>query len=443
MRLLKRYLIKEALYAVLACSFLWGNATAFAGARKSSEDSKPGKSKTRNIVVLISDGCGFNHVAAAGLYQHGKTGAQIYESFPVSIAMSTYAADQEYDPDRAWKKFDYVSSRCTDSAAAATAISTGFKTYLGAIGVGIDKLPLLHLLERAEQIGKATGVVTSVQLSHATPAGFVAHNESRGNYEQIAKEMIYESAVDLIMGCGHPWFDADGDSLSTACSFEVVGGKTTWNELVAGTAGGDADGDGIADPWKLIQTRREFQQLISGPTPKRVIGVAQVAATLQQSRSGNKFAEPYVVPLIETVPTIEEMTKAALNVLDDDPDGFFLMIEAGGAVDWASHPNQPGRMIEEQIAFDKSVEAVVEWVENNSNWHETLVIVTSDHECGYLTGPGSGQTTEGPVWNPLLNNGAGKAPGMEWHSSGHTNSLVPLIRQRSRRKTAADTHQKC
>ncbi len=118
---------------------------------------------------------------------------------------------------------------------------------------------------------------------------------------------------------------------------------------------------------------------------------------MQSNRSGDGYADPFVVPLIDTVPTLEEMTKAALNILDDDPDGLFLMIE-GGAVDWASHANQSGRMIEEHIDFDNSVQAVVDWVQKNSNWGETLLIVTSDHETGYLTGPGSD-----PSWMPLIN----------------------------------------
>ena len=115
------------------------------------------------------------------------------------------------------------------------------------------------------------------------------------------------------------------------------------------------------------------------------------------------------------------MTKAALNILDDDPDGIFLMVE-GGAVDWASHANQSGRLIEEQIDFDNAVEAVVDWVQRNSNWGETLLVVTGDHECGYLTGPGSD-----PSWEPVVNNGEGALPGLEWHSGNHTNSLIPFF----------------
>jgi alkaline phosphatase len=279
----------------------------------------------------------------------------------------------------------------------------------------------LHAIELAEQKGKATGVVTSVEWSHATPAAFVAHNVSRSNYASIAQEMIHDSAVDVIMGCGHPWFGQSGEPLDSPNTFKYVGGEATWDALVTGTAGDDANGDGVDDPWKLIQARVEFQALMNGPTPTRVLGTAQVYQTLQQRRVGNRFADPYAVPLTNTVPTLEEMTRAAINVLEDDSDGFFLMVE-GGAIDWASHGNQLGRMIEEHIDFDNAVQAVMEWVQANSNWGETLLIVTGDHETGYLTGPGSD-----PIWEFIVNNGAGDLPSVEWHSLSHTNSLIPLV----------------
>ncbi|NPV47049.1 MAG: alkaline phosphatase, partial [Armatimonadetes bacterium] len=116
-----------------------------------------------------------------------------------------------------------------------------------------------------------------------------------------------------------------------------------------------------------------------------------------------------------------QVTEAALRVLGADPDGLFLMVE-GGAVDWAAHSNYAGRMIEEQMDFGDAVAAVVRWVERHSSWDETLLIVTADHETGCLTGPGSG-----PEWKPLVGKGKGQIPGLEWHSGGHTNSLVPVF----------------
>ena len=371
--------------------------------------------------MMISDGCGYNHVDAASIYQHGKTDAQIYHLFPIQYGLSTYMSGGRYDPDRVWSQFTYVQSGYTDSAASATALSAGVKTYSGAIGVGTDRNPVKHMGERAEELGKATGVVTSVEISHATPAGFVAHNTSRNNYEQIAREMILDSKTDVIMGCGNPMFNDNGSPAVN--SYQYVGGKAVWDGLVAGAADfdlngdgtmdnsvEDADDDGVPDAWTLIQELPEFQALMSGPTPNRVIGVPQAYTTLQQKRSSSAFNE--------NVPTLEEMTIAALNVLDNDPDGLLLMIE-GGAVDWAGHSNQSMRMIEEEIDFNNSVAAVVDWVTLNSNWNETLVIVTGDHETGHLTGPGTG-------WQPIVNNGAGNLPGMKWNSGSHTNSLIPF-----------------
>jgi alkaline phosphatase len=228
------------------------------------------------------------------------------------------------------------------------------------------------------------------------------------------------------MGCGNPLYNNDGKP-NVLHDYKYISSKD-WSALSAGTAGGDADGDGLPDHWTLIQTRAQFQALATGPTPKRVCGILQVNETLEEKRSGSSSGAPYEVPLTQTVPTLEEMTRAALNVLDNNPNGFFVMIE-GGAVDWTAHSNESGRLIEEMNDFNKSVEAVINWVNTESSWDETLVIVTADHETGYLTGPHSGQPLFGskPVWNDLVSKGPGQLPDFEWHSGSHTNSLVPFF----------------
>lgn len=385
----------------------------------------------KNIILFISDGCGYNQVEAATLYQYGQTGKQIYQRFPVTYAMSTYPVNgQGYDPQLAWASFDYVRNKPTDSAASATTIATGSKTLNGYIGMDPDGKPLENIIERVEKAGKATGVVTSVEFSHATPAAFVAHNISRNNYEEIGAYMILDSKLEVIMGCGHPLFD-DDSKLRANADYRYVGSKDIWKMLTIGTIGNDSDGDGTTDPWVLIENRLDFQKLMTGPTKKRIIGIPRVATTLQESRSGDEKAAPFSVPFTKNVPTLEEMTKGAINVLDQDPDGFFLMVE-GGAIDWASHSNLSGRMIEEEISFNRAVESAVAWVDKFSNWDETIIIVTGDHETGYLTGPGSdpqedsANMNRNEIWKPLVNNGEGHQPGMEWHSEGHTNSLIPF-----------------
>jgi alkaline phosphatase len=240
------------------------------------------------------------------------------------------------------------------------------------------------------------------------------------------------------MGAGHPLFDDDGqktdgilydeygNEVPAEFVYAYVGGQKLWDEIIEGKAGGDADGDGKLDPWTYIESRDDFLALMEGDTPKRVLGTARTISTLQQMRTrdpgDNNDLTPYEVPFNRDVPTLVEMTRGALNVLDEDPDGFLLMVE-GGAVDWASHGNRTGRMIEEMDDFNASVEAVISWVDQNDAWDETLVIVTGDHECGYLLGPGSGSPD---IFTEVIDNGPGRMPGCQFYSSSHTNSLIPL-----------------
>jgi alkaline phosphatase len=400
----------------------------------------------KNIIVLISDGWGINHIKATDYYQYGETGTQIYQQFPINTWMATFfqkgpyfsgyeAWDNGYNSEEAWTDFNYINEAPTGSAAAATSMASGKKTYKRSIGMSLEGEPLYNITQRAKDLGKAAGIITSVQLSHATPAAYVAHIADRGSYSDIARDMILNSKVDVIMGCGHPYYN--NDNQYSQQSFRYIGGESSWADLVAGNTvfaeaainGNnqvqDCNGDGTPDAWTLIDEVRDFKSLQTGPTPKRVFGVAQCNATLQYNRSGDYNADPFEVPYNRNVPSLEIMTKGALNVLDNNETGFFLMVE-GGAVDWAGHGNNSGRMIEEQIDFNKSVEAVVNWVEQNSSWDETLVIVTGDHETGYLTGPNSGEIDGVPVWNEIENNGAGNLPGMEWHSYEHTNQLIPF-----------------
>ena len=199
-----------------------------------------------------------------------------------------------------------------------------------------------------------------------------------------------------------------------------MGGAETWNGLVDGTLDvSDADGDGNDDAWTLIQSKEAFEELQTGETANRVIGVPQVHTTLQQARGGDAQSDAYTVEQNSNVPGLDVMAKGALNVLDNDQDGFFLMVE-GGAIDWTGHANQSGRLIEEQAAFNDAVKGVYEWVEENSNWGETLLIVTGDHETGYLTG-------NKDVYDEVENNGVGVMPTMAWNSGDHSNQLVPFF----------------
>jgi alkaline phosphatase len=148
-----------------------------------------------------------------------------------------------------------------------------------------------------------------------------------------------------------------------------------------------------------------------------------VGTTLQQARKkGASTDDPALdTPLNTSVPSLATMVQGALNILDDRPAGFFLMVE-GGAPDWAAHDNQMGRLLQEQIAFQEAVEAVVAWVQTHSSWDETLVVITADHETGMLWGPESDTVP----FAPLVDRGPGCVPGFKFNSEKHTNSLVPV-----------------
>ena len=414
----------------------------------------------KNVILFISDGCGFNHVDATSYYQYGKTGEQIYEKFPVTIAMSThYAGGSVYNSDSAWADFNWVKKRATDSAASGTAMATGKKTYKKALSVDTLRQPLENIADKFEKEGKSTGVISTVPFSNATPAVFVAHNVNRQNYKDIAKEMIMESKTDVIMGGGHPFYNPDGTlvnelaerfigekeiwdlnnggkpissedgKLRPESEYRYVGGKEVWDLLSAGKAGNDIDGDGNIDYWNLIQDRKSFQKYMTGETPSRLIGVFKSGQASQVERDTiNEKWTPFSVPFIETIPTLKEMTMAAINVLDENQNGFFLMAE-GGAVDWAAHEHVLNRTIEEQIDFNLAIEAACNWVEENSSWDETLIIVTADHETAYLVGPGSNSKEAKSIsekWKPIINNGKNVMPSVEWFDDEHTNSLVPF-----------------
>lgn len=369
-----------------------------------------GAQTPKNVILMISDGCGYNQIAATNYYTTGKVKAQPYESFPVVMPMSTSSATgQAYDGQAAKQDATWVTLKPTDSAASGTALATGTKTYDAAIGVDLEKNPLLNLTQRAQLSGKSSGVVTTVPLSHATPAAFVAHNETRKDYEGIARDMILNGSAEVIIGGGHPWFDENGQSVSEP-NFQYVGGQELWDALRSGQAAN------LEGKWTLVERKGTFDSLAAGllPMPERVVGVAPVRETLQQKRRGGVPATDTVgqVPLNASVPHLSTLSQVALRALSRDTAGFFLMIE-GGAIDWAGHENALARLVEEEMDFNAAVRSVIQWIEAHGGWEKNLLVVTADHETGYLTG--------------LKGRGKGKLPEYQWNSTSHTNQLVPLF----------------
>lgn len=386
--------------------------------------------EAKNVILMISDGLGFNGWEAAKYYQ----GSLPYDNSDFNFyGMTTYmnnvkdldsgnmldsdssdvkgadaalhnwaAVPQGYDKTQMWSDFEYHRNNqsyngFTDSAAAATAMYTGQKTYNSAVSYGVNGQELETIAEIAADLDKATGAISSVQFSHATPAAVYAHTNYRYNKTDIATQAI-NSDLDVIMG-GDAYVDTEGE----------------YPGAVAGLKS-----DAAAKGFNIVDTDTGWTELADGTT----VPTGKVLGTFSGSTLDGR-----------TTPTLQQMTEGALNVLEQDEDGFFLMVE-GGAIDWQNHANNADLMMREQVDFDNSVQAVMDWVEANGGWGENLLIVTSDHETGCIWGPDSGivdvnNTPDDPsddehVFNPVGDNGAGNLPDMDYYSGGHTNALVPL-----------------
>jgi alkaline phosphatase len=379
----------------------------------------------KNIIIMIADGWGYNQIEATNDW-NGTS--QSYQTFPVQYAMSNYSwstlqnDSTGYSPDSMWTDWSYQFRRPTDSAAAATALSTGQKVPNGWLNLYPENQnPITPAGILAKQNGFAVGIVTSVQFCHATPAAFWTNNISRGNYSEIAQSMILNDSLDLLIGTGHPEYNNDGILRISGFQYTYVVDEVFWSRIR----------DGIINqsrPWTLVETLQDFIDIQQAVTPDRILGIPMVGTSLQYGRSGNPPANypnpPYENPLISSVPSLSQLTSAAVNNLSLYPDGFFLMIEAG-SVDWANHTNRLGRMIEAMDDFNASVDSVIAWVDRSSGWDETLLIVTGDHETGCLYGLGA--DTSAAPYTALQDSGAGNMPGFHYFHSSHTNQLIPLF----------------
>ncbi len=434
----------------------------------------------KNIILMVSDGIGFNGWLAADYYQ-GLAGSQSYQvtrpdgtqpvvyglahtalnlvdSEGALLGMGSDPADavgaieQRYDPTTRWTRFENamtndfapvskIYTSYTDSAAAGTALMSGRKTSNGRINVDWrGEQSFTTIAEMAMNLDRSAGSVASVMVSHATPAAVIAHNVSRNNYAEIFNEMV-ASDLDVIMGAGHPLYGNSGEEAQEK-DYRYVGGEETYLAM--------RESSGL-NGFDYIDTKEAFEELAKGEAvPERVVGIVRAGATLEAARVGLGDADtPSGMGFNHHVPDLATMSQGALNVLGQDEDGFFVMIE-GGAVDWMGHANNMPRYIEEQIDFNRAVDAVIAWVEQNSSWEETLLIITSDHECGGIWGEGTWTNSEGgpvaadrssealeaarfdpeeDVFNEFLvvqDRGVGVLPGYQFSSPNHTNDLVPL-----------------
>ena len=282
----------------------------------------------------------------------------------------------------------------TDSAASATSLNTGAKTFNGSINIAPDGSQYVPLAREMQAEGFSVGIVTSVPISHATPACVYANNVTRNDYQDITRDLLGLPStnhrkplpgVDVLLGCG--WGEMMKDDRAKQGNNYEPGRKyianSDWKALKAGdkylvterTKG--RDGTDVINE-AADQAIKNNQRLFGFFGVKRGRLPYQTADGNYNPTRGSSEADKYSTADISENPTLAEMTSAALRVLETNERGFYLMVEAGD-VDKASHQNNIDNAIGAVFSGDDAFKVIVEWVEKNSNWEETQLIVTADH----------------------------------------------------------------
>lgn len=298
--------------------------------------------KAKYVFYFIGDGMGVNHVNTAETYLgaiEGRIGITplCFPSFPYSAMVNTQSGAQ----------------RVTDSAAAGTALATGYKSYNGALGLGVDRETVVTSIAKwAHDAGAAVGVTTSVTVDHATPGAFYAHQKHRS--------MAWEIEQDLLRSD----FDFFAASDFSRPENPEAGGKDMYEQ--AKDAG-----------YTVVRGYKSYQK--AAKKADKMI--------LFQPGTGSmddRGSIPYAIDRTKDDLTLTDITRAAINFLtkkQSEKDGFFLMVE-GGKIDYAGHANDVAPMIHELIDMDNAVKVAYEFYQQHPD--ETLIVVTADHETGGL-----------------------------------------------------------
>jgi len=328
-------------------------------------------SEPKAILLFIGDGMGEAHRTAARWESVGQFG---------QLAMDTLSIS-------GWSKTASADSSITDSAAAATAMATGVKTNNRIIGMDPFGESLTTILELAQERGYAVGLVTNVQLSHATPAAFAAHVSDRSQMTEIALQII-EHHPNVLLGGGEDEFLPP---IATGC-FPQSGERSDGRNLI---------NEAIADGYTYVCSATAFNAVNPLTTPF-LLGLF----------GDEGMSRPYA-------PSLADMTDKAISILSLDPDGFLLMVE-GGQIDWAAHGNDAANTISDTLGFDSAVNVGLSYASTHTN---TLLIVTADHETGGMSADltSSGLPDEdGPFYMP-----DNTAFYVNWTTGAHTEVAVP------------------
>jgi alkaline phosphatase len=329
--------------AVLASVPTWTDA-----ARKQHR----GQGHARNVIVLQGDGMAAAQRDLIRLVTVGNK--QGHDLVMNRLDHTGLVHTDPADPEEA----------VTDSAAAATAFSTGYKSFNGAIGVDAQGRARPTLLEDARRAGKATGLVTTSQVTDATPAAYAAHVSDRGKQSEIARQYLERSKPDVILGGGEDfWYPlgtagAHPDHPATDPSEESKGDRGNLVERARALG------------YRTVSTREDLRRA-RGP---KLLGLFANEEMFEHREEGHGDLYDPLVPL-------PEMATKALNVLSRDRDGLFVLIEEEG-IDEMAHENNAGLMVKAGQALDRTVAVAVAFARRHPS---TLIVVQGDHETGGLT----------------------------------------------------------
>ncbi|WP_395340820.1 alkaline phosphatase [Ningiella sp. W23] len=328
--------------ALLSIGSLILSATAFAKDANSRASAESSVSAPQNIIMVVADGMGPAYVSAYRFFNDDPATESVETTIFDDILLGTARTHPH-------QQSGYV----TDSAASATALAAGVKTYNGAIGMTVDKKPLETVLHRARKYGMKTGLAVTSTIVHATPASYMVANELRRNYEQIADSFFDDRIngqflADVMLGAGRAHFIRDDRNIVE---------------------------EFIEEGFQYVF---DYSQLSSVDPAKPLIGL---------------FGETMLPWSLDDVEPnrLSVMTEAALDHLNND-DGFFLLVEAS-QVDWAGHGNEIASAMAEMEDLVATLKIIESFVNTNPN---TLVVITADHSTGGLTVAGA----DGYRWDP-------------------------------------------
>jgi alkaline phosphatase len=382
-----------AVLGLAACTSAAGSPTPPPAPASSSAAPAPGG---RRVIFVNGDGMAAAQREAGRLSIAGLDGDLEMDKLPTAGLLTTDSRDP--------------AAFVTDSAAAATTWATGQKTYNGAISVDVNKAPLETLGTQAKAAGKATGLVTTAQVTDASPAAFFSRTPDRKAPDEIARQYLDESKPDVILGGGEDWWYPAG----TAGTFPDTPPEDP-EETSKGTKGNLVDrarqlGYAYAGDAAALQQA-------SGP---KLLGLFANEELFQQKPEGQGDVYAPVVDL----PT---MTRKALDTLSASPQGFFLFVEEE-AVDEFGHNNNGPKVLQAMGQLDSTVALLRQYVAQHP---ETLLVVTGDHECGGLTVEGVAADDETGTGDsiedgPFPIKGSDKQFVMDWTTEEHTDVPVPV-----------------